>query len=203
MFLFRKISCHVKERKMIYLFLITFVFIGFLCGCFYTNLVSEAEFSDAGVQAEEFIKGAKENELSFRLMLSEELSSYLLIALFSLFLPGFLPTIFLVFKRGFSTGFFLTFLVKYFSAKGFLLSGMFLLCNLLFFLPALLMLTNQSLSVNRFLITSALHKFAAKQTLFSELLGMTITTVGSILSVTVGVSLKFLLLSPLCHYLFL
>ena len=65
-------------------------------------------------KAEEFIKIAKENELDFRLMLCEELSSYLLIALFSLFLPGFLFTIFLVFKWGFSTGFCLTFLVKYF-----------------------------------------------------------------------------------------
>lgn len=155
------------------------------------------------MQAEEFIKIAKENELDFRLMLCEELSSYLLIALFSLFLPGFLFTIFLVFKWGFSTGFFLTFLVKYFAVKGFFLSGLFLFLQLVFLLPALLATANQSLSVNRFLIASSLRGAPAKNSLISELLVMAIITLAVILFVMLAVGLKLTILPPFCNYLFL
>lgn len=203
MFLLHKISCHIKEHKFSYLLLLSVTFVGFLSGCFYCNLISDSELQDAGMQAEEFIKIAKENELDFRLMLSEELSSYLLIALFSLFLPGFLFTIFLVFKWGFSTGFFLTFLVKYFAVKGFFLSGVFLLLHLVFFLPTLLATANQSLSVNRFLIAASLRGAPAKKSLLSELLVMAIFTLVALLTVMLGVALKVTVLTPLCNYLFL
>ncbi|MBR5240169.1 MAG: hypothetical protein IKW04_06315 [Clostridia bacterium] len=203
MFLLHKISCHIKEHKFSYLLLLCIIFVGFLSGCFYCNLISDTELRDAGMQAEEFIKIAKENELDFRLMLCEELSSYLLIALFSLFLPGFLFTIFLVFKWGFSTGFFLTFLVKYFAVKGFFLSGLFLFLQLVFLLPALLATANQSLSVNRFLIASSLRGAPAKNSLISELLVMAIITLAVILFVMLAVGLKLTILPPFCNYLFL
>lgn len=203
MFLFQKIFCHIKEQKLFYIFLLILLLIGFLSGCFYTNLISDADFYEAGVQAEEFIKQAKENELSFHLMLTEELSSYLLIALFSLFLFGGFPIVFLVFKHGFSTGFFLTFLVKCFSMKGFFLGGTFLFFEFLCFLPPLLWLTHQSLSVNRFLISSVLHKSSSHSTLPSELIAIAIALLVTVITVALGVSFKVFILPPLTNYLFL
>ena len=203
MFQFRKISCHLIKHKLSYILLLILIIIGFISGCFYTNFLSDGEFLDAGIQAEEFIKRAKEHELNLNLMLSEELSTYLLIALCSLFLPGFIPTVFLVFKWGFSSGFFLTFLIKYFAMKGFFLGGLFLLTNLLFFLFSLLLIANKSLSLNRYLLCAALHRAPSKQNLSEELITMTIITLIAVGMVTLGVFLKFLLLSPLSNYLFL
>ncbi len=203
MFLLRKISCHFKTQQFTYLILLAVVFTGFLAGCFYAGLISADELLQAGEQAEQFIKEAKANELSFQLMLSEELSPYLFIALFSLFLFGLLPSGFLVFKWGFSLGFFLTFLVKCFSLKGFFLGGLFLFLNLLFFLPSLLVLTAKSLSVSRFLLTCALHRASPKKTLWEELIGMTFVILGTVLTVSAGVCVKFFLLPPISNYLFL
>jgi len=202
LFQFRKIAYHFKEHKFSYSLLLILIVLGFLVGCFYTNFLSESDFFSAGIQAEEFIKQAKEHELSFRLMLSEELSTYLLIALFSLFLPGFIPTIFLVFKWGFSSGFFLTFLIKYFAMKGFFLGGLFLITNLMFFLPALMILARKSLSVNKYLLASALQHHSSKTSLPQELLTTSVITLATSFMVAIGVSLKFTLLSPLSNYLF-
>lgn len=203
MFLFRKLSCHFRKHKLSYLILLILVLLGFLAGCFYANLISESEFTQAGKAAEQFISEAKANELSFRLMLSEELSPFLFIAFFSLFLAGILPSVFLLFKWGFSSGFFLTFLVKCFFLKGFFLGGFFLFLNLLFFLPSLLFLTNQSIRLNRFIMACVSHQVSTKRTITEELIGMSAVTLIAILGVSTGVFLKFLLLSPLCNYLFL
>ncbi len=203
MFLFRKIYCHLKEQRFLYLLLLAVIFAGFLTGCFYANLISSADFSIAEEQAEQFIKEAKASELSFQLMLFEELFPYLCIALCSLFLFGFLPTGFLVFKWGFTSGFFLTFLVKCFSVKGFFLGGFFLLPTLLLFLPTLVVLSTKSLAVNRFLWGCALHRPPARQNLWEELTGIVLVTLGTLLSVSVGVFVKFILLPPLANYLFL
>lgn len=200
---FRKLTCHFKEKKLSYLILALLVFLGFFAGCFYANLVSEAEFSKGYQQANLFIEEAKNNSLSFYLMLTEELSSLLLIAFFSLVLFGFLPVVFLIFKWGFSLGFFLTFLVKCFALKGFLMGGMFLLVSLIFFLPPLLVLAGKSLSFSLFLFSSAMQKAPFGKSLSRELLGMGIMTLATGTAVALGVFVKFLLLPPLLGYLFL
>ncbi len=203
MFLFRRISSHIQKHKFSYLLLLILVSLGFLAGCFYANLISETEFSQAEIQAEQFIKEAKSKELSFRLMLSEEMSPFLFIAVFSLFLPGIFPIVFLLFKWGFSSGFFLTFLVKCFVMKGFFLGGVFLFFNLMFFLPVLLFLSKQSLKTNRFILTAVFKRASYHQSITQELLGLAAAALISLIFVTLGVSLKFLVLPPLCNYLFL
>ena len=203
MLLSGKISAHFKSQKRVYILLLATCLLGFLIGCFYSNLISNADFTDAGSRAEEFIKQAKEHELNFQLMLSEELSVYLFIALFSLFLFGVIPTVFLVFKWGFSAGFFMTFLVRYFSMKGFFLGGLFLIMNLIFFLPALLLLSAKSVKTNGFLLTSVFNRNSHGSTLAEELLGLAVVTFGAVLLVSLGVFFKILLLPPLCGYLFL
>ena len=203
MFLFRKIYCHFKEQRFLYLLLSAIVFVGFLAGCFYANLISSADFLQAEEQAEQFIKNAKAGELSFQLMLLEELSPYLCIVLCSLFLFGFLPMGFLVFKWGFSSGFFLTFLVKCFFVKGFFLGGFFLFPTLLLFLPSLAVLSAKSLEVNRFLLGCALHRTPSGQNLWEHLIGIALVSLGTLFIVFAGVLVKFLLLPPLTNYLFL
>ncbi len=203
LFLFRKISSHIQEHKFSYLVLLILVSLGFLAGCFYANLISDAEFTQAELQAEQFIREAKTNELSFRLMLSEELSPFLFIALFSLFLPGLFPIVFLLFKWGFSSGFILTFLVKCFVLKGFFLGGLFLFFHLVFFLPVLLLLSRQSIKLNRFILTAVFQRASHKHTVTEELLALAIATLSASVCVILGVTLKFLVLPALCNYLFL
>lgn len=203
MLLHQKLTHHFKEKKATYLLLAFLVFLGFFAGCFYANLISDTEFSGGYQQAELFIEGAKNNSLSFHLMLTQELSPYLLILFFSLGLLGCPAIIFLVFKWGFSLGFFLTFLVKCFSLKGFFLGGVFLLVSLIFLLIPLLVLTRKSLSVSLFLLSSALHKASLKKSLSEELIGLGILALTAILFVTLGVFVKYLLLPPFVEYLFL
>ena len=203
MFLFRKISGHTRERKGSYLILLILVCLGFIAGCFYANLISATEFTDAQSQAEQFIKEAKSHELSFRLILSEEASSFLFICFFALFLPGFIPIVFLVFKWGFSSGFFLTFLVKCFFLKGFFLGGFFLLVTLLFLLPALLFLATQCLRVNRLFLSCVFSRSSLRQTMLDELLGLAILAMLALSFVTLGATVKYFILPPLCNYLFL
>ncbi len=203
MLLWSKLSDYLKPQKHFFTVLLAICFLGFLAGCFYSNLISDTDFSNAGIQAEEFIKQAKENGLSFQLMLSEELSPALFIAAFSLFLPGLIPIVFLIFKWGFSTGFFMTFLVRYFSMKGFFLSGFFLITNLCIFLPALLILSIKSIKTNVFLLTAVLSRITHKTTIWEEILGLTVATLVAILLIAFGTAIKTLLLPSLCSYLFL
>lgn len=203
MFLFGKISGHIRSRKGAYLLLLILISLGFLAGCFYANLITATEFGEAQAQAEQFIKEAKLNELSFRLILSEELSSFLFICFFALFLPGFIPIIFLLFKWGFSSGFFLTFLVKSFFLKGFFLGGFFLFVTLIFFLPALLFLALQCLRVNRLILHCVFQRTSPRQTVSDELLGLAVATLLALILVTLGATLKCFVLPSLCNYLFL
>ena len=192
MHLFRKLTYHFKDNKASYLLLAFLIFLGFFAGCFYANLVSDTEFSVGHQQAKLFIESAKTNSLSFYLMLIEELSPYLLMAFFSLVLFGFLPTVFFVFKWGFSQGFFLTFLVKF-----------FLIISLIFLLVPLLVIAKKSLAFSFFLFSSVLHKSSLKRTLSQELVGMSVVVLAAGIFVTLGVFIKFLLLPPLLGYLFL
>ena len=203
MLLFQKLTYRLTEQKLSCFLLLILIFIGFLSGCFCIHLISDTEFFNAGVQAEEFIRAAKNKELNFYLIFQEEFSPYLLIGLCSLFLPGFIFVCFLVFKWGFSLGFFLTFLVKYFFLKGFFLGGVFLLLNLIFFFAPLIFLANQSLSLNHYLIRCALRKTPSKQTLVSEFFYTAIATLLAALAVMLGVASEVWLLTPLCNYLFL
>ncbi len=203
MLLWGKLSDYIKTQKYSYLGILAICLLGFLAGCFYSNLISDTDFTDAGVRAEEFIRQAKENELSFHLMISEELSPALFIAAFSLFLPGLIPILFLIFKWGYSAGFFMTFLVRYFSTKGFFLGGFFLLMNLFIFLPAILVISVKSIKTNCFFLASVSGHPVRNTTVFGELSGLAVTTLVAILLISVGTAVKILLLPSLCNYLFL
>ncbi len=203
MLLWGKLSDYFKAQKHFYLGLLAVCFLGFLAGCFYSNLISDTDFANAGIQAEEFIRQAKEHELSFHLIVSEELSPVLFIAAFSMFLPGFLPILFLVFKWGYSASFFMTFLVRYFSMKGFFLGGFFLLTNLFIFLPAMMIVSVKSIKTNCFFLASVSGRATRNFSVWGELSGLAVTTLAAILLIAVGTAIKILLLPPLCNYLFL
>ena len=153
---FSKITKHIIRHRLEYLLILLLFLAGFLVGCANSNLISQTEFSDSRETAEEFIRLAKEKTLDWRLLFSEEIRHFFSVLILSFFLFG-LPVIwFLIFKAGFSLGFFLAFLVKAFSLKGFFLGSFFLFCYLVFVLPPFLVVSRRALSLNRFLIASVL-----------------------------------------------
>ena len=203
MFQFGKLKNHLIQQRFCYLIMIALFIGGFFIGCFYANLSGEEGFKTALSSAEQFIHTAKKSELDYGLLFSEEISPYALILLSSLCLFGLPVMVFFVFKVGFSSGFFLTFLVKGFSLKGFFLGGIFLGVQLLFLLPALLVIGCGGYRMNLFLLSSVTHRLSPKRSLRNELLLLTVTFLFGAFWVLLGVSVKYLLLPPLCNYLFL
>ncbi len=193
---------HFIQYKFLYLGIFVLFFIGFFIGGFYANTVSYTDFETAKSSAELFISSAKSHSLDYRLILWEDLTPYLWMFLFGIVLLGFPGILYFLFQRGFSTGFFLSFLIKAFSMKGLFLAGFFLICELLFFLPALLLLTAGATRINLFLLRSTMHTYRLKQNLKSELFYYLFTFLLSISLVAIGGITKHFFLPPFCRYLF-
>lgn len=199
---FVKLKHHIFQYKFYYLTVFLLFLAGFLIGGFYSNMVSATDFNTAKETADVFIASAKNHDLDYRLILWEDFAPYLWIFFCGIFLFGFSGTFFFSFKNGFSTGFFLSFLIKAFSMKGFFLSGFFLFCELLFFLPALLLVSVRSLRMSFLITGSTLHTYPTKHNIKAELfLYLVCFFTGTLLSAT-GSMVKFFLLSPFCNYLF-
>lgn len=193
---------HLLQYRFYYLGIFVLYVSGFLIGSFYSNMVSQTDFALSVQTAEDFIRSAKENTLNYRLMLREDISPCLAIFGSGLVLFGFFGSLFFLFKAGFSAGFFLAFLVKSFSLKGFFLGSLFLSCQLLFSLPALAIITIRALRINLFLLEASLHRASVKQSLKSELFLHVTAILVSGMIVMLGVLMKYWLLPPLCRYLF-
>lgn len=193
---------HLLQQKFYYLGIFLLFFTGFLIGSFYSNTVSQTDFELSKQTAENFISSAKTNALDYRLIFWEDFSPCLIISLSGLILFGFAGTVFFLFKAGFSAGFFLSFLMKAFSMKGFFLGSLFLWCQLLFLLPAITAISLCSFRINLFFLHCTLHRAPAKQSLKSELfLHITALLICGIL-VACSALIKCWLLPPLCRYLF-
>ena len=193
---------HLTQYKFLYLGIFCLFFLGFLIGGFYANTVSYADFETAKSSADLFISSAKTHHLDYRLILWEDLTPYLWMFLSGMVLLGFPGILYFLFQRGFSTGFFLSFLVKAFSMKGLFLASFFLICELFFFLPALLLLTAGATRMNVFLIRSTLSSCRSKQTLKSELFYYLVIFLTGLTLVATGGVTKYFLLPSLCSYLF-
>lgn len=198
-----KIRNHIVKYRNYCLAILALFLLGFFIGCFYANLCGETDFETGLQSASLFIEAAKKSELDYQLLLFEESLPYLLIAGSALCLFGIPVITFLVFKTGFSVGFFLTFLVKGLALKGFFLGAVFLLVQVLFFLPALLVIAIQSFRTNLFLLFACTHRLSPKQSLKNELLFLAVALFSGVLLLFLGVGIKYLSLPPLCNYLFL
>ena len=203
MFQFGKLRNHLIQQKFVYLIILSLFILGFFIGGFYANLPETGDFKDALTQAEQFILASKSSNLDFKLLFSEDITPYLFIFASSLFLFGLPVMVFFVFKTGFSSGFFLTFLIKAFGLKGFFLGGVFLLIQIVCSLPALLIVTCRSYYTNRFLLCAVTHQLSLKQSLKTELLLLTTSFLLGCLLMLLGVTAKTFLLPPICNYLFL
>lgn len=199
---FGNLKHHFFQYKFYYLIIFVLFLAGFLVGGFYSNLVSSSDFNTAKETADAFILSAKNRELNYQLILWEDFPPYLWIFFCGFFLFGFSGTLFFSFKNGFSTGFFLSFLIKAFSLKGFFLSGFFLFCELLFFLPALLFVSVRSLRISSLITSSTLRPCSLKHNIKAELFWYLVCFAASALLSVTGSMVKFFLVSPLCNYLF-
>ncbi len=199
---FGNITTHIHRHRLLYLMILLLFLAGFLVGCFYSNLISPEEFKIAADDADQFIQAAKKNTLSYPLMLWEELIPYSIIFFMGTALVGGAVSFFFIFKNGFSAGFFLSFLIKAFLMKGFFLGMFFLFCQILFFVPALCVVSAQSLKTNHFLLTASLHRLSPKRELKTELFFLFASALAGGIFVSVGVAVKYFILPGLCGYLF-
>lgn len=150
------IKSHFDKTKQAWLTAILIIFIGFVFGAFYSNAVTEKNFADYKTFLDEWTKNAP---LSFDSPMTSvfsvsDITTLLLVFLWSFFLFGKPASGFFSFKSGFSLGFFVSFLIKVFGMKGFA-AGMYILFNyLVFTVPCLAAVTAQSFVLNS-CITSA------------------------------------------------
>ena len=202
LFTFTKLKHHLFQYKFHYLTIFALFLVGFFIGGFYSNALSASDFSSAKETAEAFISSAKAHTLDYRLMLWEDVSCFLWIFLSGIVLFGFPGTLFFNFKCGFSAGFFLCFLIKAYALKGFILSIFFLFCQLLFVLPALLLITAKALHISLFITSCTLRTHISKTSIKSELFLYVCHFLISVIIAGTGTMIKFFLLPALCNYLF-
>lgn len=195
---FSRIKRHLLQNKFGYIIVFILFFLGFLIGCIYSNAVTGEEWEASVKIAENFIQTAKNTALDWKLLFSETIRPLLFIFILSFFLFGLPLMLFLIFKCGFSLGFFLAFLCKAFSVKGFFLGSFFLMNYLLFVLPFFLILSYRALRMNWFFLGTFSGRKHWKSEIFSL---VTVFVVGSVL-LAVGVLVKFWLLPFICGYLF-
>ncbi|MBO5408640.1 MAG: stage II sporulation protein M [Clostridia bacterium] len=203
MFQFGKLRNHFTRQKFCYLLILILFIFGFFIGGFYANLSQPQDFSEALSTAEQFISSSKNANLNFKLLFSEEITPYLLILLSSLCIFGLPIMVFFIFKTGFSSGFFLAFLIKGFGLKGFFLGGLFLFVQVLFLLPALLIISARCWYTHQFLLCAITHRLSPKQSLKNELLLLSASFLLGCILVLLGVTIKAFLLPHICNYLFL
>lgn len=196
------IKKYFLDHRLLYLSVIFILFAGFFTGGIWIRNITEAEFLESITASEDFIQSAKQQETNYLLMLSEGVRPYWLLLAASLFLAGLPFVVFFLFQAGFSSGFFLTFLVKAFGMKGLLLSCIFLFLEIVFFLPALALLGGQCLLMSRYIAASATHHATGTKSFKSVAAALVCTFGLCILWAAAGISIKYCLLPPVCRYLF-
>lgn len=196
------IKSFFQKNKFRYLALFILLMAGFIVGSVYSNAIGAEEFSDSVASAQAFIKASKERSLSFDALIAEEANPVLLILVSGLFLFGFVPALFFVFKSGFSTGFFLSFLVKAFSLKGFFLGCFFLLSDFIFLFPAIMISAYRALRINCFVLGALKSRHPSRTGFKGELVALVGTACAAILLTLAEATVKFFLLPALTGYLF-
>ncbi len=138
-----KLRHYFSDNKKYLLFTLIFFTLGFVCGSIYINFITELDFSKASSAFLAF----KNNEASNIYSYSDEI---IIAGIFAggFFLFGKWVISFFIFRYGFMTGYFCVFLIKMFSVSGLLPASVFLLLNLIFTLPFVIILSQMGYTVS-------------------------------------------------------
>lgn len=157
-------------RRLLATTLVLAVFImGLIFGAAGTEVLSQNQRSDLANSLEQFVLGAKENDLGDPSMVARSLvyeNSVKTIGLFwllGLSVIGAPLVLVLLFSKGFALGFSVGFLVESFSGKGFLLALASVVPHNLLMVPAILVAAVASLSVSGNLASRRFHSQAVAE----------------------------------------
>jgi uncharacterized membrane protein SpoIIM required for sporulation len=125
-----------------------------------------------------------------------------LIILCAFFLLGIPVILFLVFKSGYSLGFFVSFLIKGFFMKGFFLGLYLLLFNLFFVIPVIVIISTNSIEINKYVINAITKKYTQSRSYKSYIIVFIVIVIICIFYMTLGAYVKTLLLPKITNYLF-
>ena len=160
MFGFFNLKSFFKSRRQVYFLALFTVFMGFIAGAVYSNMISDENFATYTEITEKGINAAKNGEWTKELMpdMHSDTANLISIFVWSFFLFGKPFSGFFSFKSGFSAGFFISFFIKAYKMQGFS-AGMYLLLNkLMFVFPATILLTAGGFSINSCITESVFEK---------------------------------------------
>ncbi len=138
-----KIKHYLNDnRKNFFISLLVFT-LGFICGSLYINFITELDFSKS---ASSFLSFKDQNS-SQNYSYSDEIN---IAGIFfgSFFLFGKWIVSFFIFRYGFMTGYFCVFLIKLLNTAGIAPACVFLLLNLIFTLPFVIILSHTGYTVS-------------------------------------------------------
>jgi hypothetical protein len=177
---------------------------GFAVGAMYSNFINDASFSETSESLRVFIENlaAGGNSLRFQDLFAADFTPSAEAFFMGFFLIGIPATLFFVFKAGFSLGFFVTFLIKAFSMKGFFMGMYFLFYNLILFLPILSVIAVNSININRYIIGCVSKKYTMQRNFGPTAAAYIIVFAVCALIAVLSVNLKIVLLPRIARYLF-
>lgn len=158
MFGFLSTKNYLKVNRQVFLFAVFIILAGFVAGAVYSNLVTYDSFKSYSGMLDSYIKNAG-SAVEFNDS-SSDITNLILIFFWSFFLFGKPLSAFFAFKSGFSLGFYISFLVKVYSVRGFVIGLYVLFMYVIFTAVPAVILTARSFTVNGCITTAVFGKNA-------------------------------------------
>ena len=204
MFRISIIKNYIKDNRALFFGIIILYFIGFIVGGIYSNFIDEAVFLSSLDNTGEFFKSlmVSGDAVNLRELIIADAAPILIIAACGIFLAGFPLILFLIFRSGFSLGFYICFLIKAFSLKGFYLGMFYLFLNLLLVLPALTVISANATDINLYMLAVINKKYAAQRNFSVSAASCVFVLILCLLLIVFSANLKALLLPLIVKFLF-
>jgi len=115
---------HILKQKKMYIFLAIFTLVGIIFGCVFITMLNDIDHQLVSRQLQDFFLQIKENNINYKEgfinSISTNLLSTVFIWLLGISIVGIPIILFLLFLKGFTTGFSIAVIVKTYHVKGIL-----------------------------------------------------------------------------------
>ena len=204
MFQISNIKEYIKNNKFIYIGVLALYALGFTIGGAYSNFISETAFFESFGTTKDFFGNLmlSKDALNLRELIITDATPVVVISLCGFFLIGLPFILYFIFKSGFTLGFYISFLIKAFSLKGFYLGMFYLIMNILFFLPAILLVSVNSLEFNLYILACVNKKYAVHNSFWGRIAICVFMLVLCLILAVLGTNLKAILLPDIIKFLF-
>ena len=198
------IKNYIKNNKFIFFGVITLYFLGFLIGSVYSNFIDDTAFLSSYDTTKDFLKSLmiSEQALNLKELIVSEITPACMIAICGIMLLGLPVVLYLIFKSGFSLGFYITFLIKAFSLKGLYLGMFYLFLNLIVVLPAITLISANSIEFNLYILACVNKKYAVQRNFAVSVVIYVFILILCLLLLALSANLKFGLLPAVVKFLF-